>query len=394
MVTFTAKTIENLRPTATRREVPDDGARGLYCIVQPSGRKSFAVRYRFAGKPKKLTLNAGLTLAAARAAAAAALNEVDKGNDPGAAKQVARKVREIATKNTFRAVAENYFKREGKTLRSREWQTHLLDRLVYPHVGDLSINAIKRRAIIELLDQIEDASGESTAHMALSIIRPILAWHATRDEDYSSPIVKGMGRIRPKERARKRVLSDEELRNVWMAAQKRGDAFGAYVRFLLLTAARRDEARELVWTEIRDDVWTLPVRRNKTKQELVRPLSKAALQILQSLPRIEECDFLFVGTGGKAINSLSYCKRELDEASGVTGWTLHDLRRTARSLMSRAGVVGEHAERCLGHTVGGLVRETYDRHEYLTEKRHAFEALAAQIERIVNPVENVVPMRG
>jgi integrase len=118
------------------------------------------------------------------------------------------------------------------------------------------------------------------------------------------------------------------------------------------------------------------------------------LRILQGLPRIVGCDFVFAGAGGKAINALSLWKRELDEASGVSGWTLHDLRRTARSLMSRAGVNGEVAERCLGHSVGGLVRETYDRHEYLEEKRHAFETLAAQIERIVNPVENVVPMRG
>jgi integrase len=101
--------------------------------------------------------------------------------------------------------------------------------------------------------------------MALAVIRPILAWHATRDEDYSSPIVKGMGRIRPKERARKRVLSEDELRNVWITAEQRDDAFGAYVRFLLFTAARRDEARELVWKEIRNDVWTLPAPRNKTK---------------------------------------------------------------------------------------------------------------------------------
>jgi integrase len=77
----------------------------------------------------------------------------------------------------------------------------------------------------------------------------------------------------------------------------------------------------------------------------------------------------------------------------VTGWTLHDLRRTARSLMSRAGVPSDHAERSLGHVMLG-VRGIYDRHEYLQEKRHAFEALAGQIEHIVNPQRNVVPLRG
>jgi hypothetical protein len=78
----------------------------------------------------------------------------------------------------------------------------------------------------------------------------------------------------------------------------------------------------------------------------------------------------------------------------VTGWTIHDLRRTARSLMSRAGVTADHAERAIGHAIRGI-RSTYDRHEFYNEKKHAFEALAAQIERIINPSpSNVLPMRA
>jgi integrase len=394
MVTLTAKTVEKLKPAATRREIPDDGARGLYCIVQPSGRKSFAIRYRFGRRTRKLTLPAGMTLAAARAAAAAALHEVDKGNDPATAKQAARKGREAADKHTFRAVAENYFKREGKTLRSREWQLRLLERLVYPELGDRPINTIKRRAIIELLDQIEDARGDRMAHMALAVIRPIMAWYATRDEDYSSPIVRGMSRVKVKERARKRILSDEELRAVWQTAEHRADPFAFYLRFLLLTSARRDEARRLTWDEIKEGVWTLPARRSKTKSDVVRPLSKAALRLIKGRPEVKDCPFVFTVTGNAPLSSLSRHKRNLDEACGVTGWTLHDCRRTARSLLSRAGVQSDVAERCLGHAVGSDVEQTYDRYQYLDEKRHAFEALAAQIERIVNPAENVVPMRG
>ena len=108
-----------------------------------------------------------------------------------------------------------------------------------------------------------------------------------------------------------------------------------------------------------------------------------------------------IARGNKTIGKIDspecneYLKRSLDEASGVCEWVLHDLRRTARSLMSRAGVNSDHAERCLGHVLSG-VRGVYDRHQYLNEMRHAFEALAAQIERIVSPVPNVVslPARG
>jgi integrase len=163
---------------------------------------------------------------------------------------------------------------------------------------------------------------------------------------------------------------------------------------LLLTSARRDEARELTWDEIKDGVWTLPARRSKTKGDVVRPLSKAALRLIEERLKIKDCPFVFTVTGKVPLSSLSRYKRDFDVACGVTGWTLHDCRRTARSLLSRAGVRPDIAERCLGHAVGSEVEQTYDRYQYLHEKHHAFEALAAQIERIVNPVENVVPMRG
>ncbi len=204
-----------------------------------------------------------------------------------------------------------------------------------------------------------------------------------------------MGRIKPKEHERDRTLDDAELRAVWRIAEQRADPFASYIRFLLLTAARRDEARELTWDEIKDGMWTLPAVRNKTKQDLVRPLSKKALTLIASQPRIGGSPFVFSVSGKGPIASLSRYKRDLDDAAGVAeNWTLHDLRRTARSLMSRAGVNSDHAERCLGHVIGG-VRGTYDRHEYLAEKRHAFEALAAQVERIVTPPpDNVTRLRG
>jgi integrase len=93
------------------------------------------------------------------------------------------------------------------------------------------------------------------------------------------------------------------------------------------------------------------------------------------------------------LNDFGDPKSKLDAASGVTDWTLHDLRRTARSLMSRAGVPSDHAERCLGHVIGG-VRGTYDRHEYHSEKEQAYEALAGIIERIVSGTQaGVVQLR-
>ena len=399
---FTDVAIRNLKPGPTRRELPDPGARGLYVVVQPSGVKSFAVRYRHGGKPRKLTLTSGITLAAARKAAADALYQVEQGHDPSTARRQAKQAQRLAAADTFKAVAEEYFQRGGDAgkggganLRSKAWREAALERLVYPTLGDRPIAEIRRNEVNRLLDKIEDASGLVMADRALAIIRRIMNWHAARSDDFRSPIVRGMARADAKARARKRTLTDDELRAVWRAAEAGEGPFERLVQFLLLTAARRNEAAYLRQNELSGADWTLPASRNKTKVDLIRPLSVAAQAVLARVPSLAGCDFVFSTDGRSAINGFSYFKKRFDAQCGVSGWTLHDLRRTSRSLMSRAGVNSDHAERCLGHVIGG-VRETYDRYEFHTEKQHAYEALAAQIDRIINPVDNVtsLPVRG
>lgn len=231
------------------------------------------------------------------------------------------------------------------------------------------------------------------ADYTLATLSRLFNWHAVRDDEFTSPIVRGMRRQNAKQHARTRVLSDDELRCVWAAASTEGP-FPAFIKFLLLTSARRAEAAAMTWGEVEGGDWILPAARNKTAIDLVRPLSKAAQAILAERPRIAGCAYVFSSGGRSALAGFSRRKQKFDAACGVAGWTIHDLRRSARSLMSRAGVSPDHAERCLGHVIGG-VRETYDRHAYHTEKLQAFEALAAQIERIVNPPQgDVVQLRG
>jgi integrase len=392
---FTDISIRNMKPGPTRREVPDPGARGLYLVVQPSGAKSFAVRYRFKGKPRKLTLGE-LPLAAARKAAADALFEVNQGHDPGQTKQTAKAKAEDAAADSVQAICREFLKREGGRLRSARDRERIFERLVYPKIGARPVAEVKRTEIIRLLDGIEDTNGSRMAHQTLAMIRRAFNWHASRSDEFRSPIVRGMGRIKSAERTRSRILTDDELRRVWTTATAMEGPFPALVKFLLLTGARRTEATAMPWTEIDGTDWVLPPARNKVMahgrepQDLVRPLSCAAQAIITNQPHI--CDFVF-SAGRRPLSSISRFKAQFDTACGATGWTLHDLRRTARSLMSRAGVNADYAERCLGHVIGG-VRGVYDRHKYADEMRTAYEALAAQIERIVHPVENVVPLRG
>jgi integrase len=377
--------IRNLKPRAVRYELPDPGARGLYVCVFPSGKTSFVVRYRHAGVHRKLTLQAGVSLASARKLAADALHEVAQGRDPSAAKKEARAKTAAAAVNTVQFVCEEYFKREHGKLRSAADRESALRRLVFPVLGNRQIDTIKRSDVVHLIDRIEDNTGPRAADLALAYMRRIFHWHESRTDDFRSPVIRGMGRYDTRAHARSRVLNDAEIRKLWTAAEASG-YFGSVIRFLLLTAARRSEAAGLRWDEIEDGVWTLPAIRNKTKLELVRPLSRAALALVEQQPRIGPFVFSFSGEratsfGRPRLIFLANC--------GVTGWRVHDLRRTSRTLLSRAGISPDVAERCLGHTIQG-VRGIYDRHSFVPEMTHAFEALSAQIDRIVNPPDRGV----
>jgi integrase len=368
--------IKKLKPGSVRMEIPDGGCKGLRVIVQPTGVRSFALRYRYAGKPAKLTIGPiEIGLAAARKIAADAQLDLTMGRDPSAVKRTAKQAEQTAGE---------YLKREGSKLRTMRRRVAVRERVIFPAFGARPIGAIKRSEIVRLLDKIEETSGPAAADDALKVIRKIMNWHATRSDDFRSPIVRGMTRSAGS--ARTRILTDDEIRAVWSVGDK--EALGPLVRFLLLTACRRSEAAEMTWTEIDGADWLLPASRNKTGLDLLRPLSKAARDLIAKLPKIEGSAFVFTGTRG----GISRRKERFDSACGIKfkeNWTIHDLRRTARSLMSRAGVNTDHAERCLGHVIGG-VRGVYDRHEFYAEKQHAYEALAAQIERIVDPPPNNV----
>jgi integrase len=227
------------------------------------------------------------------------------------------------------------------------------------------------------------------AGTTLMALRRLFSWHAARDDDFRSPIVRGMRRT--SNEARTRVLNDDELRRVWKAAEERADVFGYMVRVLLLTAARRNEVAEMKRAELDNGDWLIPAARAKGGREVLLPLSAKAQVLLAEMPNVGE--WMFSADGARPYLSFTYAKQHFDAACGVTGWTIHDLRRTARSLLSRAGINADVAERCLAHKIGGI-RGVYDRHSFYAEKKHAFEALAAQIERIVHPVDNVTALRG
>ena len=367
------------QPDQTQSDYFDERVSGLALRVSPTF-KSWTLHYRLGPKQVRWTLGRypAISLASARTRALEAKAEIETGRDP-----------RLRRADTFQSVAEDYIRREGSALRTIGARESVLQRLVYPAIGSIPIADVRRSDVIRVLDGVEDNAGPVQADRTLAYISRIMNWYASRSDDFRSPIVRGMARTKAKERARDRILSDDELIRVWRQAEANG-VFGALVRFILLTAARLGEAADITWSEVADGDWTLPAARNKTKVELVRPLSRAALAVLEERPK--DRNWIFSLSGRVSIlNSAHYFKAPFDKACGVNDYVIHDLRRTARSLMSRAGVDADIAERCLGHVIPGI-RATYDRHEYHREKARAYELLAGLIERIVSGNAKVIAL--
>ena len=371
--------IRNAKPKVCRYEQSDNGG-SLRLVVQPSGHKSFATRVWFNGKQIKHTLGdvAVLSLADALMADIEAVKNAKNGIDPRKAKQDAKVERMVAAENTFAHIAGLYLAskaRAKKPLRTLNQITSRLTRLVIPQIGSQPIATLKRLQIVTALDRIERDNGARTADLCLSDISCVCGFQALRDENYASPIVKKMRRLSAADMRRDRTLTDSEVKALWGTGN-------AFAQFLLLTAARRCEVSDMRWAELEGSVWTLPASRNKVGCDLVRPLPAAAMKVLPA--RGADDEYVFGTLPDRPLRNFDHLKACLDKASGVKNWRLHDLRRTARSLMSRAGVVSDVAEMVLGHTLQG-VRGVYDRHSYHSEKAHALEALAHQIKLIINP---------
>lgn len=370
-------------PTKDRTYYWDASLAGFALSVTNKGAKSWICQFRWQGKTRRLTMRGIVPLDEARLWAREQLIKVAKGIDPEPKSQA-------APEPTFRDIADDYLRLEGRSLRSHDKYARTLERLVYPVIGDRPIRQIERFEITRLLDAITEANGAGMAKLTLAIVRRIMSWHATRDSRFVSPMVAGMGPSKATGASGSRVLVDDELRAIW-AASEAPEQFHAVVRLLLLTAARREEIGAMRWDELKGDLWRLPPERHKTGRtagELVRPLSKAAMAIVEAQPRIQGSPYVF---GQRGFGNWSATKERFDKACGVADWGLHGLRKTARTLMARAEITGEVAERALGHAVGQM-EAVYNRHQFIEEQRAAFEALAALIERLANPVDNVIAL--
>jgi integrase len=285
-------------------------------------------------------------------------------------------------------IADKWLKRhvEGKKLRSEFEIKRLLNQHVLPKWKNTPFLEIRRRQVNDLLDHIEDHHGLSSASSVLAVIRGIVNWYQSREEDYRSPIVRGMRAEKLK--ARDRILNDDEIRALWNAAE---GSYGGIIKLALLTAQRKDKITTMKWDDVADDTWTIATEpREKGNPGQLR-LPQIALDIIAGQPRIAGNPYVFASGTKKHFNSWSQRKDEIQAKlpANMAPWTVHDLRRTARSLMARAGVQDNVAERVLGHAIPGI-HGVYNRHGYADEKAEALKRLAALIASILNPPQHNV----
>jgi integrase len=394
---MTAAMVEKIKPTERRIEQPDSMVKGLMLIVQPTGAKSWQVRYRAGGLRRRMGLGSypAVSLAYARKSANAALLEVLQGNDPVGERE-AKKTVQLSDRDKVGALIEQFAKRHLSTLKSGETAKRELNRHVVSVWGERDIHDIQKRDVIDLLDRIADSGRVVSANRVRAYLNKFLSWCVERDILDQSP---AMG-VKPvaKEKSRDRVLSDEEIRWLWEACQREGHPWGHLGKLLLLTGQRVGEVVGMTDREVGGDLWHLAGERTKNGRAHNVPLSQATRMALDDVERIKGDAGLIMTTNGKtplsgfhkgrnrlADRMIEVASEEMGQAVEIPHWTFHDLRRTAATGMARLGIPVRVTEAVLNHVSGsgGGIVAVYQRHDYAEEKRAALEAWARFVSDLV-----------
>jgi integrase len=387
---LSALAIEHAKPGPTRREISDEHG-GLFLVVQPSGTKSWAVRYRFNGRPQKLTLGPwpALSLAAARKMAGDARLKVEQGIDPAAEKRLARDAARDREGDTVEHCAGQFIELHCKR-RLRTWRTveRIFQVEVLPRWQGRTVHAIRKRDVITLIETVA-ADRPVMSNRTFAWLRAFFNWLVERDVLVASPCTSV--KRQAKEHARERVLDEAEIVALWRAAD--ADVIGPFLKTLLLLGQRRGETAAMRWSEIdkQTRTWTIPKERTKNAKGHTVPLPKQVLKIIEAMPQVVGDDRVFASCPD--LLGFDQNKKRIDlRMQPTTPWVVHDLRRTMATGLQRLGVRLEVTEATLNHTSGsraGIVG-IYQRHDWADEKRAALQAWADRVEQLVTGKSGVV----
>ena len=358
---------------------------GFGVKVTPRGRKVFIVLYRTGGagsKLRKYTIGpyGRVTLHQARVAAQKVFAAKLEGRDPAAEKRESKR-RVVADR--VEDLLNTFIEQRLSQNRSGPEIARLLRREIGKAWAGRSIREIGKRDVVEVISAIEQRGAPVAANKALKSIKTFLRWCVGRAILDQSP---AEGVPSPaKEVARDRVLSDDELARVILTARQINDRYGGIVELLALTGQRREEVARLAWDELdlTRRVWTIPKSRTKNAKPHVVQLSDQSIAVLKRVEK--QGPYVFAVHGTKPFQNFAVAKRKLDELSKVTGWRLHDLRRTCVSGMARLEIAPHIADKILNHQSGTIsgVAAVYQRHEFLRERKIALERWGAHVAKTI-----------
>jgi integrase len=437
MPKLTPASVEKHKPGKHRREIPDAASPGLYLIVQPSGHKSFCIRFRNGnGRHVKLTLGPldlsgneaadaptlgqPLTLVSARRLASEMNRQRALGKDMVALRHRERLERKAGGARTFSQAAfdftEQYLKRKV-----RRWQAsaRLLgvvlgdggkpammpkglsdrwrDRPISEINGDDIHQIVKevREKAVPGLKRYADGPSDAMARSMFAVLSRMFRWLLEERRVTVNPVI-GVAMPESSE-PRERTLADDEIKKFWIACEKVGQPASQCLKLLLLTGCRLNEIAKLRRDEIneKDHTATIPSARTKNKKSFVLPLSPLAWQILQNVQT--KGDLFFTTERGKPIGPWSRIKRQLDAAMKVPAWRLHDTRRTFSTGLNKLGIQPHVVEAALNHVSGAKagVAGVYNQYQYLPEKIAAMNRWTDHVAGLIEGrTAKVVPMKN
>jgi integrase len=426
---LTAQAVKRMKASGRLpREIPDAAAPGLFLVIYPSGRKSWALRFR---RPDRRTaklvlgsvsfvgdgardpdpvIGGQLTLAAARRLVGALKHQIAMGKDPAAEYQAEQRSIGLSAADTFPAAACDFILQHAKR-KTRRWiaQARLLglrerDKGLEPIDGGLAmrwrnkpLSEVDTDTVFRLIEEVRHKGipglerrsaepSEPRSRTMHAVLSKMFNWLAEKRRISVSPMAS-LKRPSPS-RARDRVLSNQEIVAFWHAADKITPPFGALFKLLLLTGCRLNEVARMEAGELSKDgaVWTIPGNRTKNHLIHVVPLSRLARTILKGISHSPECNFTFSTNQRTPVSGFSKVKRRLDaEMKDVPPWRLHDLRRTCATGTAEIGVPPHIIELCLNHVSGARagVAGIYNRSVQMEERRAAMERWADHVTGLV-----------
>ena len=394
---LTAKGLTGLAPQKDRVDYWDESLTGFVVRVTPDGRKTFCVMYRHAGRKRRHTLGTHppLSLADARDLAREALRDVALGNDPASVKAVER------NPQTFAYLATEYLERHAKP-KKKSWRedVRIIRHNLLPVFGSVSAREITRRDVRAFLDRLAERA-PIMANRTRALLRKIFNWGILAEIIETNPV--HLVPMPARERTRERVLSEDEIRQIWKALddQREGDRAhrrerlisAASLKMRLLTVQRGGEVMGMEWSELdlENGWWTIPSARTKNGQSHRVPLNTLALRIVSDLRELRRADpSRYVFASAKGETHIENVQKALQRIRKVTRIEFrgHDLRRTGSTMMTAMGIPRETVRKILNHKEPG-VTAIYDRYSYDKEKREALETWSRRLQIIVSGLREV-----